>query len=273
MYAKDLIFLLLIFSVTQFLGLYAASNYLNLVEAGIVQTFFENPESASNSVIFLILILFSTAIVALVLKFLRVLFKFLEALVIFVSSSLTFDLIFLNLNFPVGIILASILTFFRFYKPSYLTLNLALIFSAAGVATIFGSSLGIIPSLLLLVFLSAYDFFSVFISKHMIYLAKEFSKEKTSFIAGRPVEFNRKISVKKTFSRLGGGDIIVPLIFSISALRSYGLFSALLSICGSILALLLLLSFGTKKLVKPLPALPFICSGTLAGFLLSLIRF
>jgi presenilin-like A22 family membrane protease len=267
MHPKDLIFLLLIFSVTQFLGLYAASNYLNLIKAGLAQTFFENPESASNSVIFLILILFSTAIVFLILKFLKVALKILEAIVIFIASALTFDLIFLNLNFPIGIILASILTFFRFYKPSSLTLNLALIFSASGVATIFGSSLGIIPSLLLLIFLSAYDFFSVFISKHMIYLAKEFSKEQTSFIAGRPIEFKKKISGRKTFSRLGGGDIIIPLIFSISALRSYGLFSALLSISGSILALYFLLS---TKLTKPLPALPFICSGTLAGFLLSL---
>jgi presenilin-like A22 family membrane protease len=269
---EDLIFLLFIFSTTQLLGLYVASNYLNLMKVGIAQPIFENPESASNSVIFLTLILFSTAIVVLVLRYFRILLKGLEAFAIFFSSALTFDLIFLNLNFPIGFLLASILTFLRFYRPSTLTLNLALIFSASGVAAIFGSSLGIIPSLLLLIFLSAYDFFSVFISKHMIYLAKELSKD-SILIAGRPAKTKGKISKKEGISRMGGGDIIIPLIFSISALRSYGLFSAILSIAGSIFSLFLLLSIGTKKLIKPLPALPFICSGALAGFLLSIIKF
>jgi presenilin-like A22 family membrane protease len=269
---EDLIFLLFIFSTTQFLGLYVASNFLNLINAGLAEPVFENPELASNSVIFFSLILLSTFLILLILKYFRIVLRGLEALAIFISSAFTFDLIFLNANFPIGIIFASILTFFRFFKPSTITLNLALIFSASGVAAIFGCSLGIVPSLLLLVFLSAYDFFSVFISKHMIYLAKELSKD-SILIAGRPAKTKGKISKKEGISRMGGGDIIIPLIFSISALRSYGLFSAILSIAGSIFSLFLLLSIGTKKLIKPLPALPFICSGTLAGFLLSIIKF
>jgi presenilin-like A22 family membrane protease len=266
----DFFIIIFIFSTTQLLGLYVASNYLLLISAGLASPVFENPEAVSNSLTFLLLILFSTAILLLVLKYFRILFKVLEAFVIFFASALTFDLIFLNLNFPIGIFLAAILTFLRFYKPSTLTLNLALIFSASSVAAVFGSSLGIIPSLFFLLFLSIYDFISVFISKHMLYLASEFSKEPTTFIAGRKIEPKKKVLKGKLALRLGAGDIIAPLIFSISALRSFGLLNALLSVIGSILSLSILLLLGTKKLVRPLPGLPFICSGTLAGFLLSL---
>ena len=45
--------------------------------------------------------------------------------------------------------------------------NTAAILVTAGVGTIFGVSMGILPLLMFLILLAVYDFLSVFVTKHM----------------------------------------------------------------------------------------------------------
>ncbi|PSG99980.1 MAG: hypothetical protein BRC28_01905 [Nanohaloarchaea archaeon SW_4_43_9] len=66
---------------------------------------------------------------------------------------------------------------------------------------------------------------------------------------------------------LGGGDVIVPLIFAITVLE-YGLQTSALTAGGSFFGLLALKAVIWKKIV---PAAPFVCIGAFIGFAFSLL--
>mgnify|MGYP001024343108 CR=1 FL=1 len=116
----------------------------------------------------------------------------------------------------------------------------------------------------------------------MVYMAKEIIKTPTAFTLAFPHKFKKPVQfvagkrkIKKQFHvfQLGGGDIAIPLIFSVSILSSFSFAQALLSIVGSAVALGMLIYFSAKKPGRALPGLPFICSGAIAGFLISLLIF
>jgi len=68
--------------------------------------------------------------------------------------------------------MAIALTLWKVFRPTILNQNIAAMISGAGVGALLGASFGIVPSLLFLIILCVYDFVSVFITKHMITLAK-----------------------------------------------------------------------------------------------------
>jgi presenilin-like A22 family membrane protease len=165
-------------------------------------------------------------------------------------------------------------------RPSVLNQNLALIFSISGAGAIIGASLGVFPVLIFIAIISIYDFISVFLTKHMVYIAKEITKTPTAFTLAFPYKFKKpkkvvlegkKVTKKFHVFQLGGGDIAIPLIFSVSAFRSYGLTQALFSIFGAIVSLSLLIYYVTKRPGTALPAIPWISCGMLIGFIISMI--
>ncbi len=98
-----------------------------------------------------------------------------------------------------------------------------------------------------------------------------------AFTISAPHKFKKAtyIGIKKAKKKfhvfqLGVGDIVIPLIFSISLLRRFTVINSLFTIIGSTIALLLLIYYISKK-PRPLPALPFISLGTLSGFIISMI--
>jgi len=68
---------------------------------------------------------------------------------------------------------------------------------------------------------------------------------------------------------LGGGDIALPLIFTGTILKTYGLFSSFIIVVFSTLALGYLLFKSKEK--KFYPAMPFITAGCFAGYFIVLI--
>jgi presenilin-like A22 family membrane protease len=140
-----------------------------------------------------------------------------------------------------------------------------------------GASLGILPSIVFIMILSCYDFVSVFITKHRIHMAKALTEGPTAFTVAAPHKFKKLTYVgiknaKKKFHvfQLGVGDMVIPLMFSVSVLNRFSLVNALAAVAGSTIAFLLLIYFMSKK-PQPMPALPFITFGTFAGFLISLL--
>jgi presenilin-like A22 family membrane protease len=270
-----------IFLVTQLLGLYVGTQYLAEIEAGVLPSAFENPENITNSFMLFIYIIASTVGILLVVKFWRPSIRVLEALVVFFSSWITFDfLIPIGIwYFSLGFILAIALTAWKALRPTILSQNVAAVFSGAGAGALLGASFGVVPSLLFLIMLCIYDFVSVFITKHMVHLARELTKVPTAFTIASPHKFKkakyfkikgrRKRKMIHVF-QLGVGDIVIPLMFSISLLRSFTIVNSILTIIGSTVALLLLI-YHMSNNPKPLPALPFITVGTLAGFMISML--
>lgn len=267
------------FLVTQLLGLYVGSQYLGFIEFGELPPVFENPESIGNPLMLFAYMLISTLGILLLVKFWKPSIRGLEAFVVFFSSWITFDFL-LPLAFgPVslGFLLAAALTAWKFFRPTITSQNVAAVISGAGVGAILGASFGIAPSLLFLVILCIYDFVSVFITKHMVTLAKELTKIPMAFTIASPHKFKKATYVgiknkKQKFHvfQLGVGDMVIPLMFSISLMRRFPITSSLLSIMGSATALVLLIYYMSKR-PRPLPALPFISVGTLSGFIISML--
>jgi presenilin-like A22 family membrane protease len=159
--------LALIFISVQVIGVFTAMQYMNFINAGEIQPVFQNPNDVSNSFILIFYILIMTGVLLLIIKYKKSLIRVLEAIAIFFASALVFDMLFPQF-LGLGELLALGLTALKIFKPSYLTQNLALVFSVAGAGAVLGVSLGVTASIVLMLLLSVYDFISVFITKHMV---------------------------------------------------------------------------------------------------------
>jgi presenilin-like A22 family membrane protease len=155
---------------------------------------------------------------------------------------------------------------------------------AAGVASIFGVSLEIVPVVILLVLLAVYDAISVYKTKHMITLAEGVIDLKTPILfvipKRRDYSFIREGIGKleeggeRAAFIMGMGDLIMPSILVVSAnvfLKGYRVLGfvnlpALGAIIGSLAGLLVLLYFVSSG--RPQAGLPPLNGGTIIGFAL-----
>jgi presenilin-like A22 family membrane protease len=285
---KTAFILIAFFLITQFLGLYVGNEYINYINYAIKIGELPgrpeiipgvSPESIDSSLYLFGYIMVSTAVILIIIKIRKSIIRILEALVIFTSSWFVFDLLipmdvwYLSLGF----FLALVLTAWKIFRPTILSQDVAAIISGAGVGALLGASLGVLPSIVFILILSCYDFISVFITKHMIHMAKALTERPTAFTVAAPHKFKELtyVGVKKAKKKfhifqLGVGDMVIPLMFSVSVLNKFSIINSISAIIGSTIALLLLIYFMSKK-PQPLPALPFITFGTFAGFLISLL--
>jgi len=258
--------------------LYASLKYLELIRGGYAQPIFENPQKVENSILMFASILGATALILLLIKLWKKVIKLLEFFSIFIGSWIAFTLLF-PFSFGIidlGLIFSIVLVGWRVLKPSLLNQNISLITSAIGVGAIVGASLTPLPSTLLLLLVSIYDTLAVFFTKHMVYLAKEVVKSSAAFTLSFPPkgEFPRKISGRKVGKigrsfHVGGGDLVIPLIFSASLLRNFSIFHSLFVSTFSTLFFFLALSKVREKKVA-IPMMPWLSCGCLLGFILSL---
>ncbi len=275
---KAVAVLLLLFLSVQLLGLLTGVRYLELMESGEAEPLFSNPQSPWNSLYLFAALLPLTLLVILLLKFRRRWFRAFELTVVFLCCWLTLDLLvgFQLGWFSSGLLLSLLLVGWRAYRPIHLNRDLVLVFSAAGVGSVLGVSMGLAPGLLLLALFSAYDYFSVFISRHMVFMAKRLVPSSSSLLLSVPKDLREFLEEGKPervgggrVLYLGGGDLILPLVFSASVLSAEGLPSSLLVSLSSSLFLLLLLLLLSRRPGRILPGLPFLSVGCLLGFLLS----
>jgi presenilin-like A22 family membrane protease len=271
--------IILMFLITQLLGLYVGNEYFKGIKVGVFEPAIPEPEKVESSFMLFFYILITTAAILLTVRVWKGILRGLEAFVIFFSSWFVFDFLFpFGLwIFSIGFILAILLTLWKVIKPSILTQNVAAVISGAGVGSLLGASLGLLPSLVFIILLSIYDFISVFITKHMVRLAKIVTEKPTAFTIAAPHRFKKPkyIPLKKRRKKvhvfqLGVGDMVVPLMFSVSLLSRFSILNSIITMIGSLIALSILIIFTLKK-PRVLPALPFITLGTLGGFLISIV--
>ncbi len=249
--------LLVLFLVTQFLGLYVGSALIKAdVRATIVT---ENPEDLENSIGLFLYILAFTAVllVAIVLLkgiLLSLLLKAFEAIVVFLTSVLVFAAFIdtLLVMAPAAIVVA-----LRLKYPKHIQLrNFTSTVAVAGAGALLGVSLGVLPVLLFIALLAAYDFVAVFKTKHMVTLAKAITSRDLSFTYALPTPEHR--------FELGTGDMVVPLTFAVSVLAAYSSIYAFplsavpaLGVLGaSLVGLVWTLDYSSRHIGRPLPALP-----------------
>lgn len=252
---------------------------------------FSDPQSVSNPVIvFAILIVTTIVLLALIKKG----FKRIFAACIWISLFLSFLYIFSAILFTSGvtepwqtsgsILLASAGVFALYFHPEWYVINTLGIFLAAGVAAIFGVSLGIIPVLILLVILAVYDAIAVYRTKHMISLAEGVLETKMpilfvipkkrgySFIQKGIDEISGDGGGERAAYIMGMGDLIMPAILVVSAavfIPVHGTFPIGLptigAVLGSLAGLMLLMYFVMKG--KAQAGLPPLNGGAILGFL------
>jgi len=265
--------LMLIFVIVQLLGIYCGYQYLQMIKAGEVEGAFQNPESVSNSLLLFVYILLMTGVLLLIIRFKKSLLRIFEAFAIFFASWIAFDFLIpywlIGENIPWGLVLALALTAWKMLKPTILNQNVALIFALSGAGAIIGGSLGVLPVIVFLLILSVYDFVSVFWTKHMVYLAKAITERPMAFTAAVPLK-TKKVS---HIFQLGGGDLVMPLILSVSVLGRLGLYQAALTTLGALVALGILFAYVLKHPGEPLPALPPVSAGACLGLVTGIILF
>jgi presenilin-like A22 family membrane protease len=256
--------------------------------AGI--TAFENPESLANPIIFIVILLVFTGLLLLLIKYNL---KKIIAVIIGISIFLTFGYIFAALVSAVMgdtdlallvILVLSVLATVLLYKfPEWYVIDGLGILIAAGVASIFGVSLEVLPVVILLTLLAVYDAISVYKTKHMITLAEGVIDLKTPILfvipKRRDYSFIRdgigklEEGGERAAFIIGMGDMIMPSILVVSAnvflkgWRFAGIINvpSLGAIIGSLAGLCVLLSFVSSG--KPQAGLPPLNGGTILGFL------
>jgi presenilin-like A22 family membrane protease len=114
-----------------------------------------------------------------------------------------------------------------------------------------------IPVIALIVLLAVYDWVSVYVTKHMVTLAKE-SKGRFNMMFLVPVG-DRAMG-------LGAGDIALPVTFAVSVFSSHGAGYAIATAYGGLSGLVWVFLYIMGKKNVTLPALPPITLGLIAGY-------
>jgi presenilin-like A22 family membrane protease len=259
--------------------------------SGIVA--FEDPTSLENPVIFIVILLVFTGFLLLLIKYDM---KKVIAAVIGISLFFTFAYIFAALVYAamgasdianIGVLVLSIIATALLYKyPEWYVIDALGILIGAGVASIFGVSLDVLPVVILLILLAVYDAISVYKTKHMITLAEGVIDLKTPILFVIPKKRDYSF-IKEGIGKLGDGgersafiigmgDLIMPSILVVSAnvfiqgprVGGFLNIPALGAIVGSLAGLMVLLHFVMSG--KPQAGLPPLNGGTIIGFLIGL---
>ncbi|MDG6224297.1 MAG: presenilin family intramembrane aspartyl protease [Candidatus Thermoplasmatota archaeon] len=189
--------------------------------------------------------------------------------------------------------MASGLVVLLFIKPKWYIVDLAGILMGAGVLSLIGISLSILPLILLLVLLAVYDFISVYKTKHMLTLAESVVESKLPILLVFPMKPSYRYEEEKDLLDrskprqamfMGLGDVIIPGTLIVSAstfLAGRGGASVLgmppqMGVALFALAGLFVGFSGLMYLVlkgKAHAGLPLLNSGTILGFLLGELLF
>lgn len=254
---------------------------------------FADPTSTSNPVVYMLFILAFTALLLLAIK------KKKSWIVSgFIQLSIAMSIYYLMVAFMSPwlalVPTAAVLLLLRYY-PEWYVIDAFGIAVCAGISSLFGVSMTILPTLLLLIILAVYDAVSVYKTRHMVSLAEGVIKIKAPLLfvvpRSRSYSFRKdpapvstpdgsnqaenaggsQTSGKRGAFFLGLGDAIIPTILVISAYTSlpaggfFGVnFPAIGAMLGTYLGFLLLM---TTSRDRPQAGLPFLNSGVIFGFL------
>ncbi|MHC1566558.1 MAG: presenilin family intramembrane aspartyl protease PSH [Candidatus Syntropharchaeia archaeon] len=272
---KSLVVMGIFILVIQLLAISLTPNF----EAAGIKAY-ENPEDPSNSLIFIGFILVFTVFILLLMKFGK------EWIIHgMILLTVVFTLYFVFLPFLPGVpsfCIAIGLTALLYMYPEWYVIDGVGILVGAGATTIFGISLGIIPIIILLVFLAIYDAISVYKTKHMITLAEGMMEMKIPvlFVIPKKRGFSLLKNGIKTGEKgdayvMGLGDAIIPSLLVVSAnffIKESFFFGfinlhALGAMIGTFIGYFFLMFLVGKG--KPHAGLPFLNTGAIAGFIIA----
>lgn len=169
-----------------------------------------------------------------------------------------------------------------YWHPEWYVIDTVGLLVAAGSAAVFGISLGILPTVILLAALAVYDFIAVYRTKHMLSLADtvielrlpvllvipkvahyRFRAESNKFKEAKPENKGERDAMF-----MGLGDLVIPSILVVSALmfakEGWGMLPSLGAAIGTLAGFGVLMGYVLKG--KPQAGLPLLNGGALVGF-------
>ncbi len=290
---KNVVRILFLFILAHIIGLVVGNAFIS----GYSSVTYGSTELTIQDMFFIVVGM--SFFLILILVFLKMykgnfLFKLLESIVVFTTSFIVFLglLWYFNGSIEIAFILALFFTILKFYISNLR--NITGIISGVGMAVMFSLFLSLFEAVLFIIFMCFYDIFAVFISKHMVFMAKEFSKRdlsfslaskekikvtkiKTSYVIEKGVEVEVKekyVEEEVEHLELGTGDISLPLAFALVVFKT-----AYLDFNNAIAAFMFISLFSVislgytlyfvKKYKLFLPALPPIVLGSFIGLIIS----
>jgi len=249
---------------------------------------FSNPDDNWNVFVWVAIILIFTAFIFLIIKLNK---KWMIQAIILISVGWTLAYVFYALfsmslspqvNLILTILLSAGLTIILYKFPEWYVIDIIGIIIGAGSASIFGISLAIIPTLLLLVVLAVYDYIAVYRTKHMVALAEGVMDLRLPILLIIPKHWNYSFLVEKFDKEereaffMGLGDAVMPTLLVVSTnffikAPSYAFpligeinIPAIGSMIGTFIGFSVLMVFVMKG--KPQAGLPFLNGGVILGF-------
>ncbi len=242
---------------------------------------FENPSSAANPFIYVILIIVFTLLLLIAMKFKRgwVIGGF---ILISVATSI-FYILTAFLPLVISLVLTIVMLLLLRFYPEWYIIDIIGVFICAGIASLFGISMTTLPAVILLIILAVYDAISVYKTRHMVTLAEGVINIKAPLLFVVPktkgysfredqVSISGQSSEKaKGAYFLGLGDAIMPTILVISAnwsLHAASIYGVNIPAIGTMIGTYIgFLALMTTSRDKPQAGLPFLDSGAILGFL------
>jgi presenilin-like A22 family membrane protease len=277
-----------LFTITQILGIFIASKIEDLFERIIYLYFPITILVSARELQFILFFITTFLLVSLIfffmLKFLqskektRLFLTILFSVAIFVGS-LDFFFLFFTFFYSLTFSIVAVLLWFIIARVWFH--NLIFIVVTASIVATIGMYFSPLIAAIILIILALYDLIAVYLTKHMTVMAKKMIE--TGVVLGlivpvRAKDFFMKLSgtvqareQAKVFF-IGGGDIGLPLLLTVSIYFYYGFYfavaTALLSIIGFITTYWL---FASQKVVRPIPALPTIIIFPVVAYFLFLL--
>ncbi len=257
----------LLFSISQGIALAIIDQLRNLalVESSISQSeipFFQ----------FLLFFFAATAFFLILLQLYKgvFLYRFIFFIIVFTGLLKVFELVF---PFSLSIIVSGFFIGGLLLLPLVWVHNLIVVLAGAGIGAVFGLQFQWEYAYLLLGALSVYDGIAVLVTRHMISLAHELIKRQATFALFIPERWRdlrvnlSNIKPGSGFLILGGGDVVLPMIFLTSLYLQKPQY--VLGVFIGMLGGLFLNHYILVRMQKPLPALPLITLGAFIGLVVN----
>lgn len=303
---KISVILIVMFLITQLIGLYVISVYQDGSELPYGMEPPEEIQKQPNQAGSSILIAFAIAIALFFFlikfkaeTFIRIWFYAVTCL----ALGLTLTAFFFRFNIInyapyIALIIAIPLAYFKIFKRHVLVHNLTELLIYPGIAAVFVPLLNVLWIIIILLIISLYDIWAVWQTQFMQKMANfqmntlqifggflipytgKKEKEKIKLLKQKYAKKGKKelekqfkkSKIKVNLAILGGGDIIFPIIAMGVFLKSYPSIWPALTITLSATIALTYLLFAAKK-GKFYPAMPFLTIGIYLGMIISWLVF
>ncbi len=258
-----------LFTIASFLGLFGAANMLGTGEAAAMEGSFQLSHFIFG---------FAIATVAFLLLYkykLDMLTKLWFRFALFATTFIFFSIFFTLIP---ALAIAGGLVAIHILVNNWHIRNAIFLFSFAGAGAFFGILLTPLTALAIIAIIGVYDVIAVRHLKHMLFLARRGIETETlpGFIYAKKgdegdiaIEESSDTEViegeTKQVGALGGGDVVFPVVFSVNLLKVFGPLAAITATGFSVLSLIALFLLAEEGISYP--GIPFICSGTLLGFI------